>query len=428
MRLPGLLVAMLWFSFSAAAAGSEKVCFITVEGPISPTTAGYVSRAVDETASQGGQCLIIQLNTPGGLLDSMQRIVQKLLASPVPTVVYVAPTGATAASAGCFITLAADVAAMAPATTIGAAHPVALGGIGGNEDTKSDSTMMKKLENFAASYIRAIAAKRSRNVEWAESAVRDSSSITAEKARDLKVIEIIAVDRNDLLRQLDGRVVNSKSVKTASAQIVEIKMSAAEQIFQTAWRPEVMYILLLIAIYGIIGELNTPGAILPGVVGGIALLLALYMAAILPVNITGLLLIGLAIGLFIIDVFAPTHGVLTVGGIVAFLIGSLMLFNRQDPVFRLSLRYIIPGVILTAVFFVVIIGSGLRAQRLPIKVGKETMIGKTVSALTPIDLTGGKIFLEGEYWNATSDTPVEKGQLVQINAVEGLTLKVQPKT
>src|SRR5882762_1659560 len=213
MRLAGLVVAMLWFSFSAAAAGSEKVCFISVEGPISPTTAGYVSRAVDETASQGGQCLIIQLNTPGGLLDSMQRIVQKLLASPVPTVVYVAPTGATAASAGCFITLAADVAAMAPATTIGAAHPVALGGIGGNEDTKSDSTMTKKLENFAASYIQAIATKRSRNVEWAESAVRDSSSITAEKARDLKVIEIIAMDRNDLLRQLDGRVVNSKSVK-----------------------------------------------------------------------------------------------------------------------------------------------------------------------------------------------------------------------
>ncbi len=346
MRLPGLLVAMLWFSFSAAAAGSEKVCFITVEGPISPTTAGYVSRAVDETASQGGQCLIIQLNTPSGLLDSMQRIVQKLLASPVPTVVYVAPTGATAASAGCFITLAADVAAMAPATTIGAAHPVALGGIGGNEDTKSDSTMTKKLENFAASYIQAIAAKRSRNVEWAESAVRESSSITAEKARDLNVIEIIAVDRDDLLRQLDGRVVNSKSVKTAGAQIVEIKMSAAEQIFQVAWRPEVMYILLLIAIYGIIGELNTPGAILPGVVGAIALLLALYMAAILPVNITGLLLIGLAIALFIIDIFAPTHGVLTTGGIVAFLMGSLMLFNRQDPVFRLSLQYIIPGVIL----------------------------------------------------------------------------------
>jgi Membrane-bound serine protease (ClpP class) len=425
MRLAGLVVAVLWLSVSAAVAGSEKIYFITVEGPIGPATAGYISRAVDETASQHGQCLIIQLNTPGGLLDSMQRIVQKLLASSVPVIVYVAPTGATAASAGCFITLAADVAAMAPATTIGAAHPVALGG---NEDTKSDSTMTKKLENFAVSYIQAIATKRSRNVEWAELAVRESSSITAEKARELKVIEIIAVNRDDLLRQLDGRVVNNQSLKTASAKIVEIKMSAAEQIFQAAWRPEVMYILLLIAIYGIIGELSTPGAILPGVVGAIALLLALYMAAILPVNITGLLLVGLAIVLFIIDVFAPTHGVLTVGGIAAFLIGSLMLFNRQDPVFRLSLRYIIPGVILTAAFFVTIIGSGLRAQRLPVKVGKETMIGKTASALTPIDLTGGKIFLEGEYWNATSDTPVERGQLVQINAVEGLTLKVQPKT
>src|SRR6266481_1736095 len=370
MRLAGLVVAVWWFSVFAAAAGTEKICFITVEGPISPTTAGYVSRAVDETASQGGQCLIIQLNTPGGLLDSMQRIVQKLLASPVPTVVYVAPTGATAASAGCFITLAADVAAMAPATTIGAAHPVALGGIGGNEDTKSDSTMTKKLENFAASYIQAIATKRSRNVEWAESAVRDSSSITAEKARDLKVIEIIAVDRDDLLRRLDGRVVNNKSLKTADAQIVEIKMSAAEQIFQVAWRPEVMYILLLIAIYGIIGELNTPGAILPGVVGAIALLLALYMAAILPVNITGLLLIGLAVGLFVIDVFTPTHGVLTGGGIVAFLIGSLMLFNRRDPLFRLSLAYIIPSVIVTAAFFIFVVGRGVRAQRLRVKVGE----------------------------------------------------------
>jgi membrane-bound serine protease (ClpP class) len=427
MRLAGPVVAVLWFGVLAAAAGSEKVYFISVEGPISPTTAGYISRAVDETASKGGQCLVIQLNTPGGLLDSMQRIVQKLLASRVPVAVYVAPTGATAASAGCFITLAADVAAMAPATTIGAAHPVALGGIGGNEDSKSNSTMTKKLENFAVSYIQAIATKRSRNVEWAESAVRESASITAEKARELKVIEIIAIDRNDLLRQLDGRVINNKPLKTAGAQVVEIKMSAAEQIFQSAWRPEVMYILLLIAIYGIIAELNTPGAILPGVVGAIALLLALYMAAILPVNITGLLLIGLAIALFIIDLFAPTHGVLTTGGIVAFLVGSLMLFNRHDPVFRLSLHYIIPGALLTTLFFVAIIGSGLRAQRLPVKVGKETMIGKTVSALTPIDLTGGKIFVEGEYWNATSDTPVEKGQLVQINAVEGLTLKVHPK-
>src|SRR6267378_4888488 len=210
MRLAGLVVAMLWFSFSAAAAGTEKICFITVEGPISPTTAGYVSRAVDETASQGGQCLIIQLNTPGGLLDSMQRIVQKLLAAPVPVVVYVAPTGATAASAGCFITLAADVAAMAPATTIGAAHPVALGGVAGTGEAKQDDTMARKLENFAVSYIESIANKRSRNVEWAKSAVRESASITAEKALEIKVIEIIAQNPDDLLKQLNGRVIQGK--------------------------------------------------------------------------------------------------------------------------------------------------------------------------------------------------------------------------
>jgi membrane-bound serine protease (ClpP class) len=205
-------------------------------------------------------------------------------------------------------------------------------------------------------------------------------------------------------------------------------MSVAEQVFQAAWRPEVMFILMLIAIYGIIAELTTPGAILPGVIGAIALLLALYMAAILPVNITGLLLIGLAVFLFTIDVFTPTHGVLTVGGIAAFLIGSLMLFNPRDPLFHLSLGYIIPGVIVTAAFFVFIVGKGLGAQRLPVKAGKETMIGKTVAALTPIDSTGGKIFLEGAYWNATSDAVVEKGQLVRVSAVEGLRLKVEPTT
>jgi membrane-bound serine protease (ClpP class) len=428
MRFAGVLLAVFWLGAAVATASTEKVHLITVDGAIGPATADYVSRAISKTHKRGGQCLIIQLNTPGGLLDPMQRIVQKLLGSPVPVVVYVAPTGGTAASAGCFITLAADVAAMAPATTIGAAHPVALGGVTGSEETKSDSTMAKKLENFAASYIQAIAAKRSRNVEWAESAVRESVSITADKARDLKVVEIIAVSLDDLLHQLDGRIVHGKRLDTAGAQIVEIKMSAAEQIFQAAWRPEVMFILLLVAIYGIIGELTTPGAILPGVVGAIAFLLALYMAAVLPVNITGLLLIGLAFILFVIDVFAPTHGVLTIGGIAAFLIGSLMLFNREDPVFRLSLAYIIPGVILTAVFFLFVIGQGLRAQRLPVKLGRETMIGKVARALTRIDADGGKIFLDGEYWNATSDTPVEEGQPVQISAVQGLTVKVLPKT
>jgi membrane-bound serine protease (ClpP class) len=214
---------------------------------------------------------------------------------------------------------------------------------------------------------------------------------------------------------------------TAGAHIIAIHMSAAEALFQMIWRPEVMFVLMLIAIYGLIGELTTPGAILPGIVGAIALVLALYMAAILPVNVAGLLLIGLAVGLFVIDVFAPTHGILTGGGIVSFLVGSLMLFDRRDPLFRLSLGYILPAVIVTAAFFVFVVAKGVRAQRLPVKVGKEIMVGKIASALTSIDMSGGKVFVDGEYWNATSNSRVERGQEVQILAVDGLTLRVEHK-
>ena len=288
--------------------------------------------------------------------------------------------------------------------------------------------MKQKLENFSISYIEAIAAKRHRNVEWAKSAVRESASIPVDKAIELSVIEIVAENLSDLLRQLDGRVVSNKELKTAHAEVVEIEMSPSEKIFQSLWRPEVMFLLMLIAIYGIIGELSSPGAILPGVVGVIALVLALYMAAILPINVTGLILIGFAFALFVFDLFAPTHGVLTVGGIVSFLIGSLMLFDRNDPLFRLSLGYVIPATILTALFFIFVLAKGLRAQSLPSRTGKETLLGRTVAAFTPINPSGGKVFVEGEYWNAVSDTPVKEGESVEVAAVLGLTLKVKPKT
>jgi len=424
LRVAGSLV--LWF-VCATAVAAEKVSFIKIDGAIGPATASYISRSIDEARTQNVQCLVIQLNTPGGLLDSTQTIVQSFLGSTVPVVVYVAPTGATATSAGCFITVAASVAAMAPATTIGAAHPVTIGGIPSGREEKTDDTMKKKLENFSVSYIEAIAAKRHRNVDWAKSAVKESASISAEKALELKVIDLIAVDLPDLLKQLNGRTVDGKPLKTAGAEVAEIKMSPSERVFQKLWRPEVMFVLMLIAIYGIIGELTTPGAILPGVVGAIALVLALYLAAILPVNVTGLVLIALALMLFIFDIYAPTHGVLTVGGVISFLIGSLMLFNRADPLFRLSLNYIIPATLITAAFFIFVIGKGLRAQRLPVRVGAETLIGKTVTALTPIDLRRGRIFIEGEYWNAISDTPIEQDQAVEIAAVQGLTLKVKAK-
>lgn len=409
------------------ARAAEKLSLIKIDGAIGPATASYIARSIEQAHGQNAQCLVVQLNTPGGLLESTQTIVQSFLAAPIPVVVYVAPIGATATSAGCFITISASVAAMAPATTIGAAHPVTIGGNPAGGEEKPDDTMKKKLENFSVSYMEAIAAKRHRNVEWAKSAVRESASISAEKALELKVVDLIAVDLNELLTKLNGREVDGKRLATAGAEIAEIKMSPSEQVFQKLWRPEVMFILMLIAIYGIIGELTTPGAILPGVVGAIALILALYLAAILPVNVTGLALIALALMLFIFDVYAPTHGVLTIGGIISFLIGSLMLFNRADPLFRLSLGYIVPATIITAAFFVLIVGQGLRAQRLPIRAGAETLLGKTVPALTPIDSRGGRIFVEGEYWNAVSDTPVEKDRPVEIAGVQGLTLKVRAK-
>jgi membrane-bound serine protease (ClpP class) len=287
--------------------------------------------------------------------------------------------------------------------------------------------MKQKLENFSVSYMEAIAGKRQRYVDWAKTAVKESASISAEKALELKVIDLIAPNLQDLLQKLNGRVVDGKTLKTAGAEVAEVRMSPSERIFQKLWRPEVMFILMLIAIYGIIGELTTPGAILPGVVGAIALILALYLAAILPVNVTGLLLIALAFMLFIVDVYATTHGVLTVGGIIAFLIGSLMLFDRADPLFRLSLNYIIPATLVTTAFFVFVIGKGLRAQLLPVKVGTETLVGKTVTASTNIDSRGGWIFVDGEYWNAISDTPIEKDEHAEIAAVQGLTVKLKAK-
>ena len=334
------------------------------------------------------------------------------------------PDGAWAGSAGCFITLAADVAAMAPGTSIGAAHPVSIGA-GGEE--KTSDVMKEKLEQITGSFIEGIAKKRGRNAEWARSSVVESKAIDADKALELKVIDLIAKDLPDLLSQLDGREVDGKTLKTAGAEVVDIPMTTQERVLQLLSHPELMMILMLVAIYGIIGELSNPGAILPGVVGAIALILVLYMATILPVNIAGLALIGLAVVLFIVDIYAPTHGVLTFGGIVAFFLGALMLFNRADPAFRLSLVYIIPATLVTAAFFIFVVGAGLRAQFLPVRAGRETLLGKTVPALARIDAASGKVFVEGEYWNAVSEVPIEPGHPVEIVGINGLTLKVKPK-
>jgi membrane-bound serine protease (ClpP class) len=401
-----------------------QVGLIRIDGAIGPATATYIARALDRAAADNDECLIIQLDTPGGLLESTKEIVGKLFQDQVPSVVYVAPAGAGAASAGTFITLAADVAAMAPDTTIGAAHPVSMGG---GDAPETNSVMTRKLENYATSYIETIATKRHHNIDWAKSAVRESASITAAEALKLHVIDLISEDMPDLLRQLDGREAAGKTLRTAKASVVEIPMTAGERIFQRLWRPEVLFVLMLVAIYGIIGELSNPGAVLPGVAGAVALVLALYMGSVLPVNAAGLALILLAVALFIIDVFATTHGVLTAGGVVAFLLGSLLLFNRQ-PGFRLPLTWIIPATVLTALFFLFVIGAGLRAQFLPAKTGRESMAGKTATALTAVDQNGGTVLFDGEYWEAVGQEPVAPGAPVEIVGLEKLVLRVKPKS
>jgi membrane-bound serine protease (ClpP class) len=313
---------------------------------------------------------------------------------------------------------------MAPHTRIGAAHPVEIGSSG--EVEKTDDTMKAKIENDTAAFAKSIAEKRHRNADWAEASVRESASITSEEALDRNVIDLIAKDMPDLLKQLDGRKVGDKMLKTANATVVEIPMGTWERFSQIFLRPEVMFILMLLVIYGFIGELSSPGAILPGVVGAIALILVLYMSAILPVSIAGLVLIGLAVLLFIADAYASTHGILTTGGIIAFFLGSLMLFNHAGPGYHLSLRWIIPATVLTAAFFVFVVGKGIMAQRRQATTGREGMIGKTVNAQSRIDSAGGKVFIEGETWNAVSEKPVETGQTVEITGIDGLTLKVKP--
>jgi membrane-bound serine protease (ClpP class) len=403
---------------------AEQVGLITIDGPIGPATANYISRALDVAAAQNDECLIIQLNTPGGLMVSMDDIIADFYSSRVPTVVYVAPEGSMAGSAGCYITLAADVAAMAPHTIIGAAHPIDLGV---PEETTNDIEM-QKVGNAYESKIQTIAEKRHRNAEWAKSSVRESKTLTAEEALATNVIDLIATNVPDLLQKLDGRSVDGKILKTAGATVVEIPMAMSERIFQTFWQPEVMMLLMLVAMYGIIAEISHPGAIFPGVAGALALILLLYMSATLPLNIAGVALVVLAAALFIFDLYAPTHGVLTGGGIIAFFLGMLMLFNRAPADYHLPIAWVLGATLVTAAFFIFFVSQGIRAQFLPVRAGVETMIGKTVAANSKIDAAGGRVFIEGELWNAVSETPVAAGQNVEVTGIAGLTLKVKPKT
>lgn len=403
--------------------GETSVTVITIKGTIGPTTTNYISRGLENANANGSQALIIKLDTPGGLLNSTQDIVQDMLASEMPIVVYVSPSGGNAGSAGTFITLAAHIAAMAPTTTIGAASPVSMGG--GQQDT----VMQKKIFNFSENFIESIAEERGRNTDWAISAVRDGVAATETEALELNVIDLIASDLDQLLVEIDGMEVEGRVLKTAQANIEQLDESFAEKFFSFIMRPEIMLILTMVAIYGIVGEVTNPGAIVPGVAGVIALILLLYGSAAMPINVAGFILIGLAIVLFVLEAFTPTFGILMTGGAVSFFLGALMLFQDFPQEMQLDWYWLVPATILMVIFFGWIATSGIKAQFTGHRTGLESLIGKKAKVIDTVSEDSGRVMISGEYWNAiTEGEKIKSNQWCEIVRFEGLTVTVKPYT
>ncbi len=397
---------------------------ITINSAITPPIAEYVVQSIDEAEKNGAEGLVIRLDTPGGLDLAMRDIAKAILNAPLPVIVYVAPPGARAASAGVIITMAAAIAVMAPGTNIGAAHPVGLG-IGG----ELDKTMSEKVENDAVAYVRGIANKRGRNEEWVENAVRKSVSITAEEALRLKVIDFMAVDLNSLIKQLDGREVllagEKRILKTKDAILREKVMGVRLKVLSALSDPNIAYILLLIGLAGLYFEFSNPGAILPGVIGGISLIMAFFAMQTLPVNYAGVGLILFAIILFIAEIKVISHGILSVGGIVSLVIGSMMLFHAPDSSLGISWSVLIPAVSITSLFFIAVIAIAVKAQFGPRHGGQEGMRGVEGVAITDIHEEGSAL-IHGENWNAISDVPIAKGSSIRVIHLENLKVKVEP--
>jgi membrane-bound serine protease (ClpP class) len=396
---------------------------ITISAAITPPNAEYVARSIDEAEKNGAEGLIIRLDTPGGLDLAMRDIVKAILNAPLPVIAYVAPPGARAASAGVLITMAAAIAVMAPGTNIGAAHPVGLG-IGG----ELDKTMSEKVENDAVAYGRGIANKRGRNEEWVEDAVRKSVSITAEEALRLKVIDFMAVDLNSLIKQLDGREVllagGKRILNTKDATLREKEMGVRLKVLSTLSDPNIAYILLLIGLAGLYFEFSNPGTILPGVTGGISLIMAFFAMQTLPVNYAGVGLILFAIILFIAEIKVISHGILTIGGIVSLAIGSMMLFHAPNSSLRISWSVLIPAVSITSLFFIAVISIAVKAQFGLRHGGQEGMRGEEGVAITDIH-EEGRALIHGENWNAISDVPIAKGSGIRVIHLENLQVKVE---
>jgi membrane-bound serine protease (ClpP class) len=418
--VPAVAVA-LWMLAGVASAATH-VNLIEIDAGINPATADFIREAIDESRSDGALALVIQLDTPGGLLDSTKSIVKDMLGSPVPVIVYVAPSGAGATSAGVFVTLAGSLAVMAPGTNIGAAHPVT----GQGEDISGD--MREKAENFAASLSKTIAQQRGRNVEWAEKAVRESVSITEREALEIGVIDLIAADVRDLLRQADGREVDANNVKVklavAEAEIVRKEMRLKQKLLNVLANPNVAYLLMMAGLLGLYVEFTHPGLLFPGVAGGICLLLALTALQVLPLNYSGLALIILGLALLFAELFLPSFGVLGIGGLISFVFGSLLMFDSAEPSLAVD-RGIIFAAAGTFGAFTLLVGFlVVRSQRRKPALGLEGLIGE-VGEVRERLAPSGKIFVHGEYWNAEAREPVDVGERVEVVAVDGLKVVVR---
>ena len=421
-----LLVVFSLLSLSSAFSAGKKnrVLAITVDGVINPVSAEFIEKNVSRASDMNADALVIELDTPGGLDTSMRSIVKAIIGSRVPVIVYVYPSGARDASAGVFITMAAQIAAMAPGTNIGAAHPVSTGG-------KMDKTMSEKVTNDAAAYIRSLAEKNGRNADWAEEAVRKSVSITESEALKKHVIDLVSPDLKSLLKEVDGRKVMTafgvKTLSTAGAEVVREEMGWRYRILNFISDPSVAYMLMLLGFYGIFFEFTNPGTIFPGVAGAIFLILAFYSFQTLPVNYAGLLLIILGLVMFVLEIKIISHGALTVGGIISMVMGSLMLFESPEPMLRLSLYLILPAVIVTALFFSVTFSLVYRAHRRRPVTGSEGLVGLEGRASSEITQEGGQVMVRGEVWSAYSDETIAKGDKVVVESVSGLKIRVKQR-